>query len=566
MIKEKLSRVIKIVTLCLLTCLCNLPARSQELIVMKSPKYLKANDSIFIFTPEGKKPHATVILLHGWGGSYKDWTKSNDIQKLSDSTGFRFICPDGLKDSWYVNWADTSKIQMRDFLNKEFIPEMYKRFDLNPETTFIDGLSMGGHGAINLFIDNYDKFKAAGSLSGVLDLQLAYDTYMEKLLFKSWKKSVSAEREKIVGLDNARFNNESADRRIKLIAGKPKMIVVSCGYSDYFAPCTISFAKVCRENNVPIIETLSPGTHSWTFWKYALDQHLMYFQRIMDGKEMGYDNGRKIDKVKPAVPKEGGSPELIVMQSPKYLKCNDSIYVFTPENAQPHATIILLHGWQGDYKAWSDRVDIQAVCNETGFRIICPDGFYNGWYMNNSDKNKMQAKDFFNKEFFPQIFSKYNLDPQTTFIDGLSMGGHGAVTLFIDNQKLFRAAGSMSGVLDLNDCYNHYAEPEKLSTGLSQDMKKIVGDDLSRFSKESAISRVNRVKRNNKFIIASCGYNDYMSKGAEKFCSAAWKAKVLCIETLSPGYHSWRFWEYALYQHIWYFQRIIDDKGMGVKK
>jgi Predicted esterase len=292
----------------------------------------------------------------------------------------------------------------------------------------------------------------------------------------------------------------------------------------------------------------------------------MYFQRIMDGKEMGYDNGRKIDKVKPAVPKEGGSPELIVMQSPKYLKCNDSIYVFTPENAQPHATIILLHGWQGDYKAWSDRVDIQAVCNETGFRIICPDGFYNGWYMNNSDKNKMQAKDFFNKEFFPQIFAKYNLNPQTTFIDGLSMGGHGAVTLFIDNKKLFRAAGSMSGVLDLNDCYNHYAEPEKLSTGLSQDMKKIVGDDLSRFSKESAISRVNRVKRNNKFIIVSCGYNDYMSKEAEKFCTAAWNAQVRCIETLSPGYHSWRFWEYALYQHIWYFQRIIDDKGMGTKK
>jgi putative tributyrin esterase len=53
-------------------------------------------------------------------------------------------------------------------LNKEFIPEMYKRYDLNPETTFIDGLSMGGHGAINVFIDNYDKFKAAGSLSGVL--------------------------------------------------------------------------------------------------------------------------------------------------------------------------------------------------------------------------------------------------------------------------------------------------------------------------------------------------------------------------------------------------------------
>ncbi|HPT06256.1 MAG TPA: hypothetical protein PK500_06360, partial [Candidatus Egerieousia sp.] len=68
MMKEKLPGAIKIITLCLLTCLCNLPARSQELIVMKSPKYLKANDTIIVFAPEGKKPHATVILLHGWGG------------------------------------------------------------------------------------------------------------------------------------------------------------------------------------------------------------------------------------------------------------------------------------------------------------------------------------------------------------------------------------------------------------------------------------------------------------------------------------------------------------------
>jgi poly(3-hydroxybutyrate) depolymerase len=82
---------------------------------MKSPKYLKANDTIIVFSPVEKKPHATVIMLHGWGGSYRNWKQSTDIQKLSDSLGFRFICPDGLKDSWYVNWADTSKMQMRDF-------------------------------------------------------------------------------------------------------------------------------------------------------------------------------------------------------------------------------------------------------------------------------------------------------------------------------------------------------------------------------------------------------------------------------------------------------------------
>ncbi len=142
------------------------------------------------------------------------------------------------------------------------------------------------------------------------------------------------------------------------------------------------------------------------------------------------------------------SQELLVIKS-ENLKCDDSLLVFIPKNvkiAPGHNTpaLFLLHGWSGNYKNWRDKTDIQAVSDKYGFIIITPDGFYNSWYLNNIDPAKMQWRTFFDKELYPQIMSKYKLNPERTFITGLSMGGHGAINIFLDDTTRFKAAGSMS--------------------------------------------------------------------------------------------------------------------------
>lgn len=250
--------------------------------------------------------------------------------------------------------------------------------------------------------------------------------------------------------------------------------------------------------------------------------------------------------------KNAGAQELIVMESPQYLKCNDSVLVFTPADKAPHATLILLHGWSGCYKDWSNKIDIQAVCNRSGFRIICPDGFYNSWYVNNTDPAKMQARDFFNKEFFPYIFKKFNLNPDSTFIDGLSMGGHGAMNLYIDNPLLFRGAGSMSGVLNLE------------KGGLKKEFQKVFGEKMEeRLKEESASNRISALKGSKKILLISCGYKDFYYPCSEDFADVCKSLGIPYILTGSPAVHSWKFWEFALDQHLFYFQRIIDGKQMG---
>ena len=234
--------------------LCVFTAGAQQLVVISSP-HLHADDSVLVFIPQqfeanyaeeycveccgDPDPVPALFLLHGWSGCYRNWADKSDLQRVADESGFIIICPDGFYDSWYVNAKDPNDMQWRDFFDKELYPQIKEKYFLSPEKTFITGLSMGGHGAINLFLDDVSRFRAAGSMSGV-----AKD------------------------------------------AGK--LLLISCGYSDTLYPCNRAFCERCKELGVPYIEVYSPGVHSWTYWDYALRLHLWYFSRIVNGENLGY--------------------------------------------------------------------------------------------------------------------------------------------------------------------------------------------------------------------------------------------------------------------------------------
>lgn len=246
--------------------------------------------------------------------------------------------------------------------------------------------------------------------------------------------------------------------------------------------------------------------------------------------------------------------ELLIIQSPN-LKCNDSIRVYTPDSitvSDKIPTLFLLHGWSGNYKNWGDKYDLQAVSNKTGFRIITPDGFYNSWYLNNTNKDSMQWRTFFDEELFPLVRSKYNIQPNTTFITGLSMGGHGAINLFLDNPCNFRSAGSMSGVLDL-----------QLTSLKNTELAKVLGNKPQRIESENAINRLDTLVGINKPIIITCGYDDVYSKCTELFSVKCREKKIPHILMLTPGTHSWKYWGYALDEHLNFFRKLLENDNLG---
>ena len=275
----------------ILFTLCFLTAQAQELVVISSPS-LHTDDSVLVFIPQAYQanyaeeycveccgdPEAVpaLFLLHGWSGCYRDWSNKCDLQAVADESGFIIICPDGFYDSWYVNAEDPAQMQWRTFFDKELYPQIMERYFLVPEKTFITGLSMGGHGAINIFLDHVSRFRGAGSMSGVLDLNA-----------EKGRLGLSERLGPYVP-ENPRHDAESAINRIERAQGTQKLMLISCGYSDVLYPCSAAFCDRCRELGVPYIEVASPGVHSWKYWDYALRLHLWYFSRILNGDNLGY--------------------------------------------------------------------------------------------------------------------------------------------------------------------------------------------------------------------------------------------------------------------------------------
>ena len=252
--------------------------------------------------------------------------------------------------------------------------------------------------------------------------------------------------------------------------------------------------------------------------------------------------------------------ELFVINS-THLACDDSILVFTPSNITPQSpTLFLLHGWSGCYTDWSKKYDLQEISNRSGFRIICPDGFYNSWYVNDNDTTKMQWRTFFDEELYPQMKEKFELDPQRTFITGLSMGGQGSLNIFMDDPSRFRSAASMSGVLDLCDPVFRISHIEKVLGPRN--------DTNPRYKEESAIGRLEEYKEkigdnSDKIIIVSCGYEDIYNDSAERFAKKCQALEINHIATFSKAKHSWDYWGYALEQHLWFFTKILNGENLG---
>ncbi|MBQ0024619.1 MAG: prolyl oligopeptidase family serine peptidase [Bacteroidales bacterium] len=256
--------------------------------------------------------------------------------------------------------------------------------------------------------------------------------------------------------------------------------------------------------------------------------------------------------------------QLIVIDS-QHLHCHDSILVFIPnQNADNYKeaslpALYLLHGWSGCYRNWADKSDIQKAADESGFIIICPDGFYNSWYANDSNPSGMQYRYFFHRELYPDMAIKYNLVPEKTFITGLSMGGNGSMNIFFDDPSKFVAAGSMSGALNLHN-----------SKSLAENwMSKVLGPytpDNKRYDEESSVNRIACAKGTGKLLLVSCGYDDSLFKGSVQFVENCRKEGVPYVALFSPGNHSWTFWDYSLQLHLWYFKRILNGENLGYKK
>ncbi len=203
-----------------------------------------------------------LYLLHGYSDDHTIWQRRTSVERYASSRNLAIIMP-GVNHSFYCNEEYGEKYW--DFVSDELPKMMHRFFRLSdkPEDTFVAGLSMGGYGAMKLALNFPERFGAAASFSGAVDIASTSRTRLA-----NWKRITGGKS--IKGTDCDLFH------LAKVKAGEPHKprLYVSCGTADFLYGQHQKFIPMLKKQGWDVTHYEEPdATHNWGFW----DQEIRKF-------------------------------------------------------------------------------------------------------------------------------------------------------------------------------------------------------------------------------------------------------------------------------------------------
>jgi S-formylglutathione hydrolase FrmB len=163
---RRLLRVVFVVMISL--CLWNsTPARAASVEYLMVPSAAMGRDIPVAFLPGG--PHAAVLLdAFNAAPETSNWVSLGDAMNTLAGKGIAVAAPAGGAWSLYADWEQDGSRQWESFLSHELPDWLAANKGLAPGGHGIVGAAQGGTGALTLATFHPDRYRYAGSLSGLL--------------------------------------------------------------------------------------------------------------------------------------------------------------------------------------------------------------------------------------------------------------------------------------------------------------------------------------------------------------------------------------------------------------
>jgi S-formylglutathione hydrolase FrmB len=203
-----------------------------------------------------------LYLLHGLTDDHTAWTRFSSVERYAEERGLAVVMPQ-VHRSFYAN--ESSGMRFWDFLSAE-LPEVVSRFfrvSTRREDTFVAGLSMGGYGAIKWALREPERFAAAATLSGALDLAYIQEHDLRPHM-RALVARVFADRHVAGGDEDLMHLVRVADR-----AALPRLML-RCGSEDHLVAQNRRFVQACARAGVELDAGFGPGGHTWEYWDQQL--------------------------------------------------------------------------------------------------------------------------------------------------------------------------------------------------------------------------------------------------------------------------------------------------------
>lgn len=204
-----------------------------------------------------------LYLLHGYSDDDTIWLRRTSIERYASDRGLAVVMPNG-GTSFYCN--EVYGRRYWDFVSEELPALVAEHFKVSTrrEDTYVAGLSMGGFGAFKLALNHPERFAAAGSLSGALDMRKSIRTPDGGL-------DVSP----IWGDQLIEGTTDDLVHLVKQAGGADlPRLWLTCGTEDFLRKQNENFIEAAQGGGVLVEVDWAPGDHEWGYWDRKIQQFL----------------------------------------------------------------------------------------------------------------------------------------------------------------------------------------------------------------------------------------------------------------------------------------------------
>ncbi|HLO33469.1 MAG TPA: alpha/beta hydrolase family protein [Anaerolineales bacterium] len=237
---------------------------SETLIMRCAMHVLLPQRSLADAQKKPKKKSRTLYLLHGHSDDHTAWQRWTSIERYVEGLNLAVVMP-AVHLSFYTDMAYGGKYLQ--FVSEEVPAVMRDLFPLSSDRkdNFVAGLSMGGYGAFKLALTHPDRYAAAASLSGAVDIDEVVKAKKDDPANKAWlmeMRTVFGDLSKVPGSKHDLF---TLARKASRAPVKPRLYQC-CGTEDFLYADNLRFRDIVRKLPLDLTYEEGPGEHNWAYW------------------------------------------------------------------------------------------------------------------------------------------------------------------------------------------------------------------------------------------------------------------------------------------------------------
>lgn len=229
------------------------------------------NTSLIGMQTTDSETYKTLWLLHGLSDDNTIWQRRTSIERYASERGIAVVMVNADR-SWYcdMKYGGRYFTYLTDELPK-ICRSFFRGMSAKREDNFVAGLSMGGYGALKCALTYPDRYAAAASLSGAVDIAAYVAGKSEK--DEPYWYSILGDFDKVEGSENDLF---ALAKRTATAPEKPRLFLW-CGTEDDLIHSNRRLKAHLDALSLASTYSESEGDHSWHWWDLHIQRAISFF-------------------------------------------------------------------------------------------------------------------------------------------------------------------------------------------------------------------------------------------------------------------------------------------------